>query len=122
MQNRFMVMLVGGMIGAGIVSIVTGEMQWGLFIGTVIGIGVSEWLTKRKESKGEVETDERVETNQRKFMISTFFIANFLLLTYLIIAEFVLDKQFVEIRYLTYYFLAVFMISLFIGPVIVKRR
>ncbi|MEN1970687.1 hypothetical protein WMZ97_21935 [Lentibacillus sp. N15] len=121
-MKRFIGMLIGGIIGVGIASLIRGEIQWGLLIGLLIGIIISEWKTKDSVDKGEVKTDERVDNNMRKFMISTFGLSNFLLLIYLVICDLVLDQQTIEIRYLIYYVLATFFVCLFIGPVIVKRK
>lgn len=122
LQNRYIVMLLGGIIGAGLMSILIGEIQWGLFVGIVIGVSIAEWLTRRRESKNEVETDERVKTNMLKFTGQALGLANFLLFIYLVLAMFVLDQQFIEIRYLIDYLLVIFLITLFIGPAIIKRK
>jgi Na+/glutamate symporter len=122
MNNRFLLMLVSGIVGVGVISLVAGEIQWGLLIGLLVGISIAEWRTKEQENTGEVETDERVENNTRKFIISAFSLSNLLLLIYLVVCDMVLNKQVIEVRYLIYYLLATFVICFFIAPSIMKRR
>lgn len=122
MTIRYMNMLIGGIIGVAVASFIVGEIQWILLIGFIIGISIAEVKKRSREKTGEVETDERVADNSRKFMLFVMGASLFLLLIYLVIAEFILNQQVVEIRYLTYYVLATFLISLFIGPMIIKRR
>jgi len=115
-------MLLGAIIGVAIISILNGEIQWGLFIGAIIGTSFAEWLTRRRESKNEVVTDERVKTNMRTFLLSAFGLSNFLLLMFLAFALFILDQQFIEIRYLIYYLSGVFLITLVIGLAFIWRK
>lgn len=122
MNRRYVVMLIGGIIGAGIISFISGEPQWGLLIGIIIGLSAAEWRTKGRKKKCEVEMDERVENNIRKFISSAFGLSNILLLIYLIVCDMVLNQQFVKVRYLIYYLLATFFICFFVGPAIMKRR
>ena len=131
MKKRVVSALVGGIIGAGILSIIIGEIQWGALIGLLIGIGISENIREekrdvrirgREEDDGEVETDERVDSNVRKFIVSTFSLSNFLLLIYLVVCDYVLNQDIVEVRYLILYLLLTFFISFFIGPMFIRRK
>ncbi len=115
-------MLIGGIIGVGVTSLIVGKMQWGLLIGLLSGISIAEWRTKGKESPSDAETDKNVDNKIRKFMLSTMGLSFFLLLIYLIVCDKILDQQFIKVRYLIYYVLATFFICLFIGPAILRRK
>lgn len=122
MKNRYIVMLIGALIGFSVASIIVGEIQWGLLIGLLVGISIMAMLTKNREKNGEVETDERIKYNYQKFMLFVMGSSLFLLLIYLVISEFILKQQFIEVKYLTYYVLGTFLLSVFIGPAIIKRK
>ncbi|HLR03272.1 MAG TPA: hypothetical protein VK111_11065 [Virgibacillus sp.] len=122
MGTRFIIMLMGVIVGFGVISLITGQIRWGLLIGLLVGVSIVEMRAKSRQKSGEVETDERVESNSRKFMLATMGTSLFLLLIYLMVSDFILNQQFIEIRYLLYYVLATFMVCLFIGPAILKRN
>ncbi|MGY0693946.1 hypothetical protein ACW2QC_14345 [Virgibacillus sp. FSP13] len=122
MRNRYVGILIGGIVGVGVTSLIVGKMQWGLLVGLLIGISITEWRTNGKEKPGDAETDKKVINKIRKFMLSTMGLSFFLLLIYLVVCDKILDQQFIEVRYLIYYVLATFFICLFIGPAILRRK
>lgn len=115
-------MLIGGIIGIGIISLIAGEFQWALLIGFVVGISITEIKIRSREKTGEVETDERIEKNSLKFMSITMGISLFLLLIYLVVSDFIFNQSFIEVKHLIYYVLGTFLVTLFIGPPIIKKR
>ncbi|MFD2923166.1 hypothetical protein [Halobacillus naozhouensis] len=122
MNNRYITMLAGGIVGVGIVSLIVGAIQWGLLIGLGFGISIAEWLKRRRDAEGVVESDERVEFSYRKFLVAVFGLSNFLLFIYLFVRDQFLNQELIEVRYIFYYLLATFAVCIFIGPAIIKKK
>lgn len=123
MQLNFLTVIIVSVVGFGIVYLITGQIQWGIIIGLLIGVGSAKWSrVKKHEACDEIEYDERVNNNIKKASFKTFSIANLLLLIYLLYSELILNNYSIKTTYLIMYLSIIFTLSYFIVPLIVKRK
>ncbi|MEH7382259.1 hypothetical protein V7138_17500, partial [Bacillus sp. JJ1533] len=85
MRANFLLVIIGSVVGFGIVYLITGQIQWGIIVGLLIGVGSAKWLRVQKhKASDEIEYDERVNNNIKIASFQTFSIANLLLFIYLL--------------------------------------
>lgn len=122
-QINYFSILIGVIISFGMVSLVTGNWQWGIFAGLVVGVGGAKWVrVKKQESNDEIEYDERVVSNIKKAAWQTFSFSNLLLLIYLLISEQLLNQHYIKANHLIIYLMITFFLAFFIVPSIVRKK
>lgn len=123
MQINFLTVLISTIVSVGIVSLVTGQIQWGILVGLLIGVGSAKWLRlKKQEAKDEIEYDERVNINIMQYSLQTFSISNLLLLVYLLISDQILNEQSVNVSHLTIYLIITLIVAFYVVPFIARKR
>jgi hypothetical protein len=123
MQVNYFTILVGSLITFGIISMVTGEIRWGVLAALLIGVGALKWVrVKKQEANEEIEYDERVISNVRKVSLQTFSFANLFLLIVLFISDQFLNQHLIKANYLIFYLIITFFLAFFIVPSIVKNK
>lgn len=123
MQVNFLTNIISSVVGFGIVYLITGQIQWGIIVGLLIGIGSAKWLrVKKQESSDEVEYDERVNINIKQASLQTFSISNLLLFVYLLFSEQILNEYTIKTGYLLIYLIITFILSYYLIPIIVKKK
>lgn len=106
-----------------IVSLITGQIQWGIVVGLLVGVGSAKWLRlKKQEAKDEIEYDERVNDNIKQYSLQTFSISNLTLLVYLLISDQILNAHSIKANYLIIYLTITFIVSFYIAPLIARKR
>lgn len=126
-QNDFLFIVIGFIIASGLLSFITGEIQWPVFVGGLIGAIIAEFIRKVKrkrqsETEVEVEYDERINDHMKTYIINVLGISNLLLLIYLIISSYVVKQLFIKADYVILYLLMTLMIAFFIIPGVAKRK
>ncbi|MEC0668452.1 hypothetical protein P8864_21665 [Priestia flexa] len=123
MQINFLTVLISIIVSVGIVSLVTGQIQWGILVGLLVGVGSAKWLRlKKQEAKDEIEYDERVNINIMQYSLQTFSISNLLLLVYLLISDQILNEQSVNVSHLTIYLIITLIVAFYVVPFIARKR
>ncbi|WP_428911673.1 hypothetical protein [Niallia sp. Krafla_26] len=123
MQLHFLTILISSVIGYGIVYTITGQIQWGIIVGLLIGVGSAKWFrVKKQETSDEIEFDERVNHNIKQASLQTFSISNLLLFVYLLVSEQILNRFSINTSYLLIYLTITFVLSYYIVPLIVRRK
>lgn len=122
-QINYFLILIGAIICFGMVSLVTGNWEWGILVGLVVGVGGTKWVrVKKHESNDEIDYDERVISNIKKATWQTFSFSNLLLLIYLLISDLLLNQHYVKASYLILYLTITFFLAFFIVPSIVRKN
>ncbi|RDW17294.1 hypothetical protein [Oceanobacillus chungangensis] len=123
MQVNFLTVIIGSVISFAVVCLITEQIQWGIIVGLLIGVGSAKWLrVKKNKASDEIEYDERVNNNIKKSSFQTFSIANLLLLIYLLYSELILNNYAIKTSYLIIYLSIIFILSYYVVPLIVKRK
>ncbi|MCL9797450.1 hypothetical protein, partial [Frankia sp. AgKG'84/4] len=123
MQINFLTVLISIIVSVGIVSLVTGQIQWGILVGLLVGVGSAKWLRlKKQEAKDEIEYVERVNINIMQYSLQTFSISNLLLLVYLLISDQILNEQSVNVSHLTIYLIITLIVAFYVVPFIARKR
>jgi hypothetical protein len=123
MQVNFLTIIISSFVGFGIVYLITDQIQWGIIVGLLIGVGSAKWLRVRKqEVSEEIEYDERVNINIKQASLQTFSISNLLLFVYLLFSEQILYEYTIQTSYLLIYLTITFILTYYIVPLIVRRK
>lgn len=123
MQVNLLTVVISMVVGFGAVYLVTGQIQWGIVVGLLIGVGSAKWIrVKKHEARDEIEYDERVNNNIKSASFQTFSIGNLLLLIYLLLSELFFNEYSIKTNYLITYLSIIFILSYYIIPLLVKRK
>ncbi|AQX55201.1 hypothetical protein BC359_13435 [Priestia flexa] len=123
MQVNFLTSIIGSVVGFGIVYLITGQIQWGIIVGLLIGVGSAKWFrVKKQEASDEIEYDERVNNNIKNASLQTFSILNLMLFVYLLFSEQILNEHSIKTGHLLIYLAITFILSYYIVPLIVRRK
>ncbi|MBT2604498.1 hypothetical protein J7E55_15990 [Bacillus sp. ISL-53] len=123
MPVNFLTILISVILSFAIVSLITGQIQWGIVVGLLVGVGSAKWLRlKKQEAKDEIEYDERVNDNIKQYSLQTFSIFNLSLLVYLLISDQILNAHSIKANYLIIYLTITFIVSFYIAPLIARKR
>ncbi|MEW5592002.1 hypothetical protein ABGT24_00320 [Peribacillus frigoritolerans] len=123
MPVNFLTILISVILSFAIVSLITGQIQWGIVVGLLVGVGSAKWLRlKKQEAKDEIEYDERVNDNIKQYSLQTFSIFNLSLLVYLLISDQILNAHSIKANYLITYLTITFIVSFYIAPLIARKR
>ncbi|MBT2649777.1 hypothetical protein J7E52_24215 [Bacillus sp. ISL-34] len=123
MPVNFLTILISVIVSFAIVSLITGQIQWGIVVGLLVGVGSAKWLRlKKQEAKDEIEYDERVNDNIKQYSLQTFSISNLTLLVYLLISDQILNAHSIKANYLIIYLTITFIVSFYIAPLIARKR
>ncbi|MDW7617771.1 hypothetical protein ACIQZD_23290 [Peribacillus sp. NPDC096447] len=123
MPVNFLTILISVIVSFAIVSLITGQIQWGIVVGLLVGVGSAKWLRlKKQEAKDEIEYDERVNDNIKQYSLQTFSISNLTLLVYLLISDQILNTHSIKANYLIIYLTITFIVSFYIAPLIARKR
>ncbi|MBS4190298.1 hypothetical protein KHA94_08785 [Bacillus sp. FJAT-49705] len=123
MQVNLMTIIIGVIASFGIVSILTGQIHWGIIAGLLVGVGGAKWIrVEKQKASDEIEYDERVNNNIKQVSFQTFSISNLLLLIYLLISDQILNESLVKANYLIIYISITYLIAFYILPIIVRKR
>lgn len=123
MPVNFLTILISVIVSFAIVSLITGQIQWGIVVGLLVGVGSAKWLRlKKQEAKDEIEYDERVNDNIKQYSLQIFSISNLTLLVYLLISDQILNAHSIKANYLIIYLTITFIVSFYIAPLIARKR
>ncbi len=123
MQVNYLTVVISMIVSFAILSLLTGQTQWGILAGLAVGVAGFKWLRiKKQKFSEEIEYDERVNQNIKQYSFQTFSIANLLLLVYLLISDQLLKTQYINANYLIFYLSITFIAAFYIVPFIAKRR
>jgi hypothetical protein len=123
MQVNFLTIIISSFVGFGIVYLITDQIQWGIIVGLLIGVGSAKWLrVKKQEVSEEIEYDERVNINIKQASLQTFSISNLQLFVYLLFSEQILYEYTIKTSYLLIYLTITFILTYYIVPLIVRRK
>jgi hypothetical protein len=123
MKINFLTVIIGSVVGFGIAYLITNQIQWGIIVGFLIGVGSAKWLrVKKQESSDEVEYDERVTINIKQASLQTFSVSNLLLFMYLLYSEQILNEYTIKTSYLLIYLTITLILSYYVVPLLVKRK
>lgn len=122
MQVQILKVLISAIVVFSIVSLLSGQLQWGILAGLVVGVGSAKWFRmKRQEANDEIEYDERINANIKEYSFQTFSISNLLLLVYLIVSDLILNEHLVKASYLVIYVSITFIVAFYIVPLLARR-
>ncbi|USL11063.1 hypothetical protein [Bacillus bombysepticus] len=123
MPVNFLTILISVIVCFAIISLITGQIQWGIVVGLLVGVGSAKWIRlKKQEAKDEIEYDERVNDNIKQYSLQTFSISNLTLLVYLLISDQILNAHSIKANYLIIYLTITFIVSFYIAPLIARKR
>ncbi|MCA1322373.1 hypothetical protein LC085_21065 [Bacillus tianshenii] len=122
MKNNWIKIMVGIVAFVVIVSVLTGNYQWGILAGAVLVVTSAKWFRlKKKDEKEELEYDERINENIKKLSFQTLSISNVLLLAFLLFTYEFMQKPLFQIDYLLVYLCASLFITFYIVPFIARK-
>ena len=123
MKMNFSSIMIGAVLSLAVLSVITGELRWGLLASFCILIAGAKWLRlKKQEDSDEIEYDERVNENIKKYSSQSFAISNLILLVYLLISDQILNEVMINVNYLILYLGITFAISFYIVPLIARKK
>lgn len=123
MSINWKTFMITGIVVLSLISLITGNAQWGILGGLLVGVGGAKWLRlRRKEDKGEIEYDERVNENIKRLSFETFSFSNLFLLVYILFSMLVLEEPKIDIKYLILYLCITFVAAYYIVPFIARRK
>lgn len=122
MKNNWIKMMIGIVAFVVIVSVLTGNYQWGILAGAVLVVTSAKWFRlKKKDEEEELEYDERINENIKKLSFQTLSISNVLLLAFLLFTYEFMQNSLFQIDYLLVYLCASLFITFYIVPVIARK-
>lgn len=123
MQLNLFKVIIGMILGFAIVLAVTGEIQWGVLASLFIGVAGFKWIRiKKQEANDEIEFDERVNNNIKKYSFQAFSICNLLLLVYLLFSSQILKADQISVNYLILYLSTTFVLAFYIVPILASKK
>ncbi|MCG7312735.1 hypothetical protein ABEP17_05740 [Priestia flexa] len=92
MAFNFSTLFISIVVSFSLGYVLTGHIQVGTLAALVVSVAGGKWLrVKKKEASEELEYDERVNENIKKYSFQTFSIANLFLLIYLLVFNLILN-------------------------------
>ncbi|MFE7062135.1 hypothetical protein ACFVAD_08280 [Sutcliffiella sp. NPDC057660] len=123
MSISWMKMMISIVAGIGIVTVLTGGYQWGIFAGVIVGVGSVKWLRlKKQEENEEIVYDERVNNVIKKLSFQTLAISNCLLLLYFLLSNEILQTPLINTNFLILYLSLTLFISFYLIPFIARKN
>lgn len=123
MQLNFLKVIIGMILGFAGVLAITGGIQWGALAGFFIGVAGFKWIRiKKQEANDEIEFDERVNNNIKKYSLQAFSICNLLLLVYLLFSSQILKTDKIDVNYLILYLSTTFVFAFYIIPALASKK
>ncbi|ANX11364.1 hypothetical protein ABE41_005045 [Fictibacillus arsenicus] len=123
MNVNYFNVFISAVVCFSLMSLVTSDLRWGFLAGLVVLVGgIKYFRVQKRNANDEIEYDERVNDNLRKFTLQSFAFSNLILLVYLLVSQLLFKQHLIQVDYLIIYISLTFMISFFIGPSIVRKR
>ena len=123
MRLNFLTIIISVVVSIAIVSVITGDIQWGVLAGLLVGVGGAKWIRlKKQEASDEIEYDERVNENIKQYSLQAFAFSNLFLLVYLLISDQILKKDMINVNYLILYLSITFILAFYIVPSIARKK
>ncbi|WHY72943.1 DUF2178 domain-containing protein [Fictibacillus enclensis] len=123
MQVNAMTVIIGAIVGLGVITLLTGQFQWGFLTAVLILTAGLKWLRiEKQKTKDEIEYDERINDNIKQTSLQIFSFSNLLLFIYLLVVHQLLNKRMIQVDSLMIYLGITLLIAFYLVPLIARKR